>query len=225
MCQSSEQGGRRCATHTRPRFAAATPGTATWDEAAAEYGATREGESVLAEMVDTARREGRIEDEVAAQTALTRGQDLRGRAFAVRQALVRPKVCRRCGGRGYVSSRQVYAGAPGGCFACGGTGEVESDRSTIASKKRATELRKALGAWVTDEGERRGLDRPKACDVGYAVSHLEENEPDRLPGLLASFEAGRPDLYESLMRYAAERGYMRFGGRRLSPDEAVALLD
>ena len=37
-------------------------------------------------------------------------------------------TCRRCAGKGYVSSPVVYAGAPGGCFACAGYGEVYKDK-------------------------------------------------------------------------------------------------
>jgi hypothetical protein len=37
--------------------------------------------------------------------------------------------CSRCGGKGYLNGMQVvYAGAPGGCFKCAGSGEVYKDK-------------------------------------------------------------------------------------------------
>lgn len=51
MCETKADGGKRCAAHTRPRFEAATPGTASWDTAAAEYGRTNEGRKRLTQSV------------------------------------------------------------------------------------------------------------------------------------------------------------------------------
>lgn len=39
----------------------------------------------------------------------------------------RTKTCSRCGGKGLVGSGVVYAGVPGACFQCAGTGEVYRD--------------------------------------------------------------------------------------------------
>lgn len=37
-------------------------------------------------------------------------------------------TCRRCAGKGLLNSPVVYAGIPGGCFACAATGEVYKDK-------------------------------------------------------------------------------------------------
>lgn len=73
MCQSKAEGGRRCAAHTRPRYQAATFGTAEWDAAASDYAATREGEAVLTDALVQAQTRNDIEREIGIETALAAG--------------------------------------------------------------------------------------------------------------------------------------------------------
>lgn len=80
MCKSIADGGQRCAAHTRPRFEAAAPGTREWDEAAAEYAATREGRARLAELVAAAAEGGDYETEAQARAALAQGEKIRDAA-------------------------------------------------------------------------------------------------------------------------------------------------
>lgn len=77
MCKSKADGGQRCAAHTRPRFEAATFGTAEWDEAAAEYASTASGEMDIAEQAVAATMGDDVERSVALFSALERGRDLR----------------------------------------------------------------------------------------------------------------------------------------------------
>lgn len=75
MCQSMAEGGQRCAAHTRPRYEAATFGTAEWDEAAAEYAASPSGRGML--LLESLAGTS-VERRVALETAVKRGDALRG---------------------------------------------------------------------------------------------------------------------------------------------------
>lgn len=57
----------------RVRWESAVPGTQQWDDAAAEYAATREGARTLGELQVTAVAQADIELDVAIETALNRG--------------------------------------------------------------------------------------------------------------------------------------------------------
>lgn len=107
---------------------------------------------------------------------------------------VKPKTCRRCSGTGFVSTRVVYAGAPGGCFACDGAGVVEGDRAAIAAAKAYVTERTALG--------RAALAHSPAAHWG--LSKLEVDAPDRLRKAVASFAAGRVDVLDALVDYGKE---------------------
>lgn len=88
MCKSQADGGKRCATHTRPRFEAATFGTLEWDEAAAEYARTKSGWEAVTQVALTALRERDIDRACAAQAALdvAERRDAADREFGATQS-------------------------------------------------------------------------------------------------------------------------------------------
>lgn len=111
-------------------------------------------------------------------------------------SLIRPGTCRRCAGRGFVTSARVYAGVPGTCFACVGSGEVETDPATLAAARAAKAERDALQARWTAFLE-------AALARGGVFAHmgaqdLQTNAPERFARALASFETGRADLMDAL---------------------------
>lgn len=70
MCQSQAAGGKRCASHTRPRFEAATPGTPEWDDAAADYARTKKGRETITQVMSDAVAARHFDLAVAAQAAI-----------------------------------------------------------------------------------------------------------------------------------------------------------
>ena len=100
-------------------------------------------------------------------------------------------TCRRCAGTGMVGGPVVYAGIPGACFKCDGTGQVEGDNATIAAKKARNEGRKALGQAALDF----------SADAHWGLGLLEVNEPARVEAAIASFLAGRADVLPALAAY------------------------
>lgn len=107
---------------------------------------------------------------------------------------VKPITCRRCAGKGYVSARVVYAGAPGGCYSCAGWGEVEGDKATL---KAAREAREAQAAF-------RGAVMNYSIEALYGLNMLENNEPERAAKALASWQAGHPGLMPALLAHYKE---------------------
>ena len=87
MCQSKADGGQRCAAHTRPRYEAATFGTAEWDEAAGEYAASPTGRGML--MLQSQQPGAPVERQVALMSAIRRGDVLRGVAVETRTEIQR----------------------------------------------------------------------------------------------------------------------------------------
>lgn len=87
MCRTLVEGGKRCAAHTRPRYEAATFGSAEWDRAAAEYAATPSGRVALRQERIDAENVGDLERTVALAHALSEGERLAATADAVREAL------------------------------------------------------------------------------------------------------------------------------------------
>lgn len=85
MCQSAAEGGQRCASHTRPRFTSAAPGTREWDDAAAEYASTSEGRKTIDDMRFNARMNGQFDTEAACEVAIRRGNNRRQAAQDARQ--------------------------------------------------------------------------------------------------------------------------------------------
>ena len=77
MCKSKDEGGQRCAAHTRPRFEAATPGTPEWDSAATEYASTPQGHDALRENAEIAELSGQEDEAAALRAARKRGEALR----------------------------------------------------------------------------------------------------------------------------------------------------
>lgn len=94
MCDSNAEGGLRCASHTRPRYRGATPGTQEWDAAAADYAATPIGRRELEAMLEKVLAAGTTEIEAALRLALRVGQarrdtylEVRGTVATVRERL------------------------------------------------------------------------------------------------------------------------------------------
>ncbi len=112
MCRAADEGGLRCAAHTRPQYLAATIGTPEWDIAASEYAATREGEQHIAGQAQTASREVAI----FFHQALHRGRALReasdSAAEAVRAARAAAHVDAGTG------TEHTYSSRTGTYFTC-----------------------------------------------------------------------------------------------------------
>ena len=87
MCRSAAEGGQRCAAHTRPRFNAATFGTPEWDEAAADYASTGEGNKHLNAMAFNARDAADLTTDAACTSAIRRGHNRRLAVLETRQIL------------------------------------------------------------------------------------------------------------------------------------------
>jgi hypothetical protein len=102
-------------------------------------------------------------------------------------ALVKPGKCRRCKGDGYRDWRP----AAGVCYGCGGTGEVETDRATIAA-------RKAFQAAAIALGKAAAAHSPWASS---GLTNLGCAEPERYNRAVASFAAGRTDVLDALDTY------------------------
>lgn len=111
--------------------------------------------------------------------------------------LVRPVTCRGCGGRGFIN---LASGAIGHHFICGGTGQVEGDRKTIAATKaRIAHRGKIINALQ---------DLANASKKGWRISHaidgfdmLGRREPERAAKAEASILRGHPDVYFALADY------------------------
>jgi uncharacterized protein with HEPN domain len=87
MCDSIAEGGQRCAAHTRPRFERAVPGTAAWDDAAADYAATPAGHTELQRLLDVATVSGDITSEAALRSALRVGETRRAAYMETRNRI------------------------------------------------------------------------------------------------------------------------------------------
>ena len=78
MCKSLADGGQRCAAHTRRAFERfAMYQTTQWDEAAAEYASTREGQEVLQAKATEFAEQGNHDHEARCRAALTKGLNIR----------------------------------------------------------------------------------------------------------------------------------------------------
>ena len=83
MCKSAAEGGQRCASHTRPAYHQATPGTHEWDAAAAAYGSTRNGRVELRAYKAAAEARGDTLTATAYNHALNEGLRQREKTAAV----------------------------------------------------------------------------------------------------------------------------------------------
>lgn len=111
-------------------------------------------------------------------------------------SLVKPVTCKGCGGKGYII---LASGSIGHHFICDGTGQVESDRKTIAATKARIERR---GKIIT------ALQNLATKENRYRISHaidgfdmLGRREPDRQVKAARSILAGRPDVLIALADY------------------------
>lgn len=92
MCKSIEQGGRRCAAHTRPRYEGEVPGTPGWDDAAAAYASTREGAQRLQREATEAAARGETELEAALRNALQAGERIKAAAFEAERQIAESRA-------------------------------------------------------------------------------------------------------------------------------------
>lgn len=105
--------------------------------------------------------------------------------------LVAPKTCRKCRGGGDFT---YASGAPGVCAPCSGTGQVESDRATIAARRDRQEADSAFyRAFATN------------YKTQWTVSMLREHEPERYEKALGSFLNDHPGLSDALVAFYDER--------------------
>ena len=111
--------------------------------------------------------------------------------------LVRPVTCKGCGGKGFII---LASGSVGHHFICDGTGQVESDRKTIAATKARIAHRGRIISALQDLAA--------ADKKSYRISHaidgfdmLGRREPDRVAKAEASILAGRPDVFLALADY------------------------
>lgn len=103
--------------------------------------------------------------------------------------MVKGRKCTRCDGKGFIAGfMHVNMGR---CIACGGEGEVETDKATKAAKKAYQEGRRALGHAAFDAGH----------EAHSGLSLLEANEPERVAKAVSSFASGRTDVIDSLVAY------------------------
>lgn len=101
--------------------------------------------------------------------------------------MVRPVTCRKCRGGG----DYTYAsGMPGACAPCAGTGQVESDRATIAARKARQDADSAFYRAAAAHYKTQ-----------WAVSMLREHEPERYEKALGSFLNNHPGLNDALIAY------------------------
>lgn len=87
MCDAIQDGGQRCASHTRPRFLQATYGTQEWDNAAADYAATPTGRNEMDALVAEAAESHDADREAALRTALRTGATRREAYQETRRAI------------------------------------------------------------------------------------------------------------------------------------------
>lgn len=89
MCKSKEDGGQRCAAHTRPAYENTPLDDPSWDENAAQYASTKEGRARLIERATQAAADGDFDTEARLRQAIIRGSDIRD-ANADMSALSKP---------------------------------------------------------------------------------------------------------------------------------------
>lgn len=78
MCKSQADGGQRCAAHTRKAFERyAMYQGEKWDEAAAQYASTAEGQKAIIAKAEEFAGAGHHEHEARCRAALTKGLDIR----------------------------------------------------------------------------------------------------------------------------------------------------
>lgn len=141
------------------------------------------------------------------------------------KSFVKPITCSRCKGEGFLMGQMVvFAGVPGGCYKCEGHGVVESDKATIAAAKARQEAIQAMANTAFDALIAGGVPRHRAMAIFTGIDHLRTEAPARYDAALASFAAGHPGLVRALWVYTAEAGFIHYGGRTLTVDEALAEL-
>lgn len=89
MCRSRSNGGQRCAAHTRPKYQATSMRDPAWDDVAAEYASTKEGEAALLRAAFAAFDTGDFETEARYRNALSRGLDVRAANHEAAQIMAR----------------------------------------------------------------------------------------------------------------------------------------
>lgn len=113
------------------------------------------------------------------------------------EPLVRPVTCRGCAGKGFII---LASGSIGHHFICDGTGQVESDRKTIAAHKAKVAHRARIISALQDLGN--------AHKKGFRISHaidgfdmLGRREPERAVKAEASILRGHSEVFLALADY------------------------
>jgi hypothetical protein len=115
------------------------------------------------------------------------------------EPLVKPVTCRGCGGKGYII---LASGSIGHHFICDGTGQVESDRKTIAATKARIAHRGRIISSLQDLATKENRYRISHAIDGFDM--LGRMEPARAAKAEASIFAGRPDVLLALADYYVE---------------------
>lgn len=114
-------------------------------------------------------------------------------------SLVKPVTCKGCGGKGYII---LASGSIGHHFICDGTGQVESDRKTIAATKARIAHRGRIISSLQDLATKENRYRISHAIDGFDM--LGRMEPARQKKAEASILAGRPDVLLALADYYVE---------------------
>lgn len=115
--------------------------------------------------------------------------------------LVKPATCRKCGGSGIY---HYVSGALGDCSRCSGTGQVESDKATIAAQKAQDAENIRVGGLIL------GLARSdhKVTYMSHmaldGMDFLRIREPERYAKAVASVERRHPGVVKALAEYYTE---------------------
>lgn len=138
-------------------------------------------------MVDRSRhRDGKFAREALAEPDVTLDD-----APRPPDRLVKPKLCRKCGGDG---SYMYVRGGLGACSRCSGSGWVETDRAVLAEQKANSVARDEL--WTQT--------REQSLAAYEGLQNLSHAEPERYEKAVASFRAGRTDVIDALEAYGQE---------------------
>lgn len=126
--------------------------------------------------------------------------------------IVTPKTCRKCSGKGFITTPRVHLGMPGTCFTCDGAGVVESDPATLKALREAKaaakarfakriEFAHAARAWDIENGMKWLHQCEDGANATLGLDLLEMQDPTRFAKAQDSFAAGRVDVFPALVAW------------------------
>lgn len=238
MCQSQAEGGKRCASHTRPKFEAATFGTPEWDEAATEYARTKQGNARLTAMVLGSVAERDWERAAAAEKALSQAaqaeaaqREWNQRRQAVITAAFRAtdeSKIRRAASSADPGVRAAVAAnyaAPDDVLVALATDSDSGVRATVAERVSAPDA--AFATLMRDPEERvqralrSWLNRPRFVFEHWAAS---ESPGDRDFAVDAADSQNHPDVLDRLASDPDWHVRRRVANSRNAPPSALGRL-